>query len=590
MKRSRLRSIISASAVAIIGFAGLSYGQWVRSAPYVKLQYNTDNVGIGTLTPTAKLQVRDTTTAAGTKTVFLGTTVGTSCLPAMQLSDGTNTRTVLGLRTGDIAVDNSGNVGIGASPGVSLDVVKSYATIRAMGTSNNDNVVFALYHSSGGDQIWQLSLNGSSPTNGAANKDFTIQDGPAKNYITCKSSGNVLLAPNGDRNVGIGTTTPYGRLVVSGSSGSFTSLLHGTDLAINLTGAQTDGALIFANGSTARGFIYGNSNGAMEIDAGGSNQNVGIKPSGTGYTLLYGNVGVGTTSPAALLTAKGQTNNPWLSAERNSSTTLQFKIVDAENTGYTASTGTVSPAWTNVIDNNNSNIMLSTLNSGGTGGKIILDGNSVGIGTTSPNITGWGLATTLYNSSSHCGYEIGTGQTGNGILVGGVNFALTANTTYKEVGGMYAHISGSTSGNEGLRLGFFTKDDGGTANTERLTILSNGNVGIGTTNPGYLLAVKGKIAAKEVVVTQTGWSDFVFKDNYKLKSLKQVAEYVKTNKHLEGIPTEAEVKKNGVSVGEMQAKLLEKVEELTLHMIEMKKENDELKTKVSKLEMAAKAK
>ena len=81
-----------------------------------------------------------------------------------------------------------------------------------------------------------------------------------------------------------------------------------------------------------------------------------------------------------------------------------------------------------------------------------------------------------------------------------------------------------------------------------------------------------------------GWSDFVFKDDYKLKPLDKVAEYVEKHKHLEGIPTEAEVKKNGVSVGEMQAKLLQKVEELTLYTIAIKKENDELKTKMCELE------
>jgi hypothetical protein len=133
-------------------------------------------------------------------------------------------------------------------------------------------------------------------------------------------------------------------------------------------------------------------------------------------------------------------------------------------------------------------------------------------------------------------------------------------------------------------LAFYTAN--GNAPLEKMRIDNSGNVLIGTTsNPNnYKLAVKGKIGAQEVVVTQSGWSDFVFKDDYKLKPLVKVAEYVKRNKHLEGIPTEAEVRKNGVSVGEMQAKLLEKVEELTLHMIEMKKENDELRTKVSDLE------
>jgi hypothetical protein len=122
-------------------------------------------------------------------------------------------------------------------------------------------------------------------------------------------------------------------------------------------------------------------------------------------------------------------------------------------------------------------------------------------------------------------------------------------------------------------------------------LLVNGAVGIGTTTVGsYKLAVEGKVGAREVVVTLNTWSDFVFKDGYKLKSLDQVADYVKKNKHLEGIPTETEVKMNGVPIGDMQAKLLQKLEETTLYLIQMKKENDELKAKVCALETAVKGK
>ncbi len=112
----------------------------------------------------------------------------------------------------------------------------------------------------------------------------------------------------------------------------------------------------------------------------------------------------------------------------------------------------------------------------------------------------------------------------------------------------------------------------------------SGNVGIGTTDPGsYELAVNGEILAKEIKV-ETGWSDFVFADNYQLMPLDKLEQHIKVNKSLPGIPTEKEVLENGVSLGEMQSKLLEKVEELTLYVIELKKENEELKTRISTLE------
>ncbi|RPH34051.1 MAG: hypothetical protein EHM93_02505 [Bacteroidales bacterium] len=105
----------------------------------------------------------------------------------------------------------------------------------------------------------------------------------------------------------------------------------------------------------------------------------------------------------------------------------------------------------------------------------------------------------------------------------------------------------------------------------RATFKSNGNVGIGITNPQYKLTVEGTIAAREVKVTAEFWSDFVFHPNYKLRTLGEVEQFIKTNSHLPEIPTAAEVKANGVGLGEMNAKLLQKVEELTLYLIEQNK-------------------
>ena len=111
---------------------------------------------------------------------------------------------------------------------------------------------------------------------------------------------------------------------------------------------------------------------------------------------------------------------------------------------------------------------------------------------------------------------------------------------------------------------------GGSADI-RFYIDTNGNVGIGTTNPTHRLAVNGTIKAKEVIVETTGWSDYVFAEGYQLQSLAQVEQHIKEHKHLPGIPSAAEVAEQGVSVGDMQAKLLAKVEELTLHVIAQEK-------------------
>ncbi len=115
--------------------------------------------------------------------------------------------------------------------------------------------------------------------------------------------------------------------------------------------------------------------------------------------------------------------------------------------------------------------------------------------------------------------------------------------------------------------------------TSLLMVKANGNVGIGTTSPGTnKLSVEGTIAARKVKVTQTTpWPDYVFRTDYSLPALEEVAAHIKEKGHLPGIPTEAEVAANGHDLGEMNTKLLQKVEELTLYLLEMKAGNDKLK-------------
>jgi hypothetical protein len=96
------------------------------------------------------------------------------------------------------------------------------------------------------------------------------------------------------------------------------------------------------------------------------------------------------------------------------------------------------------------------------------------------------------------------------------------------------------------------------------------------------LNVYGVIEAKEIKVTATGGADFVFNDDYHLKPLSEVNAFIKENKHLPEIPSAAEIeKKEGVNLGEMQIKLLQKIEELTLYVIQQQETIDELKTEMN---------
>jgi hypothetical protein len=110
-------------------------------------------------------------------------------------------------------------------------------------------------------------------------------------------------------------------------------------------------------------------------------------------------------------------------------------------------------------------------------------------------------------------------------------------------------------------------------------LIVSGAVGIGITDPStqfatYKLAVAGTIEAYEVVV-QTGWSDYVFAKDYRLPSLSEVESCIKAEHHLPGVPSAKEVAEKGVSLGDMQSKLLAQIEQLTLHQIEQEKRLNE---------------
>lgn len=135
----------------------------------------------------------------------------------------------------------------------------------------------------------------------------------------------------------------------------------------------------------------------------------------------------------------------------------------------------------------------------------------------------------------------------------------------------------------------FKADDGSNAiiraKHDGTVTFEKGVVGIGTASPdlAYKLSVNGTIRAKEVIV-DTGWSDFVFEDTYRLRSLEEVRSHIEEHGHLPDVPSAATVEAEGLSVGEAQKIMMQKIEELTLYMIEKDKQVAALQARVAELE------
>jgi len=216
--------------------------------------------------------------------------------------------------------------------------------------------------------------------------------------------------------------------------------------------------------------------------------------------------------------------------------------------------------------------------------RITSDGN-VGIGTHAPKAKQHNLIedrSTAFDAADGGTWHDLVIQNPNSTQNAAVGLAFELNRTYHTNAGTgIAAVKSTTSDDYGADMIFVTRPHRAVAR-ERIRITSDGNVGIGTTNPQSKLSVEGTITAKEVKVTETGWSDFVFEDKFELPSLNSVESYITEHKHLPDIPSAKDIKERGLVMSEILAKQMQKIEELTLYLINIKKENDDLKAKLKR--------
>ncbi|WP_264536594.1 hypothetical protein [Flavobacterium sp. N1736] len=199
-------------------------------------------------------------------------------------------------------------------------------------------------------------------------------------------------------------------------------------------------------------------------------------------------------------------------------------------------------SWRYLLDSKSDVESIGNLKIAGAGNSFILNGN-LGIGTNNPN------SKLEIIGSSQIGYEIGTLKLKSSTLNQFMYFGY----------------------DDQFSAGYIQSVKPGTDQQNILIAPVGGNVGIGTKSPDAKLAVNGTIHSKEVKVDLLGWSDFVFKKEYNLPTLQEVEKHINEKGHLENIPSEKEVLENGINLGEMNAKLLQKIEELTLYSIQQNK-------------------
>lgn len=281
------------------------------------------------------------------------------------------------------------------------------------------------------------------------------------------------------------------------------------------------------------------------------------------------NLGIGTNSPENLLHLHGTgdgygylrisdliTGSQSTDGARIGFNSGAFRIQNYENSKISFHVNDNTEALT---INNNGNIGIGIVNPVE---KLVVDGAGIFSGNIVAHATG-----SRPISLTHLGSIISQGD--NGGWAFGYHAKGSAGT---DRGGFGFYGSGNG-------LDYYYVGDS-YANPTITTYPDNGNVGIGTRFPAEKLSVNGNIRSKKLIVSQSGWPDYVFDADYSLRSLSEVEKFIAKNKHLPDMRSAKEVEEKGISVGDNQALLLKKIEELTLYIIQQDARIKELEKKI----------
>ncbi len=610
----------------------------------------TGNVGIGTSSPGYPLEVESTASASarfnrnqnGTNVLFARSGVNRGYISTN--SQSTNALDIvsygdLGLGTNGqldrMTIDVNGKVGIGTTdPKQTLHLKATYPYLRF----EMDEGAWSVIEWTEGSQR-QAGISWSGHKNPKRLNFWTLDGSDFAERMVISQDGNV----------GIGTILPGAKLDVSG--GEIWQSYGPSKPQVALT-SNANQAIIRFNQHWDDGYKYSTDGGAAEISVGtgSSPGNIFFKtaPSGQANASLSlntrmaivenGNVGIGTTSPEAKLDVDGDVYNAplknFLARYNNTedhAARLGFSTLQLGNNGENRFVAgkTVPGGFFDFYVNNTNDIQNHQSPTDGKHALRINSDGKVGIGTISPedqlDVAGtlrvnterdfklnfydpvghdWSIVTagsrfyfrnlteSLYYMTMQGGnVGIGTTNPVERLHVQGTaqlnHSGLNAiQMKYSNASGGAQAIGSNANGDLVLSAHYTVLDN------EHLVVQQNtGNVGIGTTTPDAKLTVDGDILATKVrVVTDVNSvPDYVFREDYDLQSLEEVEAFVKENSHLPEVPCAEEIAEDGHDLGAMNLLLLKKIEELTLYLIDERKQNQKQQAEIAQLRVMVEA-
>ncbi|MEO7264331.1 MAG: hypothetical protein ABIW38_05430 [Ferruginibacter sp.] len=576
--------------------------------------YPNGNVGIGMNPPTEKLSVQTATNNYGLihtdGNITLGTYLGGSTINGGWLGTKSN-HPLMFYTNGNTTVMTllqNGNVGIGTTTpnnSAQLEVASTSKGLLMPRMSSGQRT--AIVSPAQGLQVYDTDTNSfwyfngsgwAEMGSGATGTSYWAQDGSGT--ISNTNPGKILMGTNvaGPGYLNIKSTVNLSGIFMSETGINSADFLSAGIYAGGGTASTRTGVLL---GNFGAGFTIANQANAPLTFQAYNAERMRITP--TGY------VGINTQTPTAQLEVKTATGFPGITH-----TDGTIRLTTLLNSATSAAFGTTSNHPLFFFTNNTfpPAVTISTSGNLGVGGSLasakieaftadlqygFLQTTSSGV-RVGASAGGAGYYGTLSNHPLYLHANNGAAivallQNNNfGIGTTSPTERLTVLTATNNYGlnhtdgnvSLVSFVGGSgiTAGWIGTKsnhpLGFFTNNG-----SAEMTLLQNGNVGIGTINPTYKLSVNGTIQTKEVRV-QTGWADFVFEKNYKIQSLPEVEEFIVANKHLPGIPSAVEIERDGLLLGNIQTRMMQKIEELTLYAIEANKTIEELKKRLETIE------